>query len=75
MKLKDIPMIYNLDKIRIYQHNTKIEEFYIETFAKTADEIKRAIKRSTWDNGVIEYLDIRIEGELSTVVVLEIYLR
>ena len=75
MKLKDIPMIYNLDKIRIYQHNTKIEEFYIETFAKTADEIKRAIKRSVWDNGVIEYLDIRIEGELSTIVVLEIYLR
>ena len=75
MKLKDIPMIYNIDKIRIYQHNTKIEEFFIETFAKTSDEIKRAVDRSVWNNGVIEYLNIRFEGESFTIIVLEIHLK
>jgi hypothetical protein len=74
MKLKDLPMIYNLDKMRIWDGNKLLAElnvgshaptFYLQEDERTRDLLIRKI----------DEMSIVCEGVLGLVVVLEIYLK
>ena len=66
MTIKSIPLIYNVDKIRIYDDNLlKCERWYHD----------RHLIPDKFQTRKIESLSISVEGCLSEVVVLEIFLK
>lgn len=74
MKLKDLPMIYNLDKIRLWDSNKLIAEINVGSHAPTFylqedERTKNLLTRK------IEEMAIVCEGCLGLVVALEIYLK
>ena len=73
-KLNQIPLIYNLDKIRLYKGNTFVAEFWVGQYSPQwyfeNDERTKPLLEN-----YIEAMSICIEGCLSDVAVLEIYLK
>lgn len=74
MTLAQLPLIYNVDKIRIYaNHLLKAEQWLgaqsIGWYAKECEQIKEFANRK------IEDMAISVEGCLSEVIVLEIFFK
>ena len=74
MKLKDLPMIYNLDKMRLWDGNNLIAEIYVGAHAPTFyfqedERTKHLLNRK------IAEMSIVCEGCLGLEVALEIYLK
>lgn len=74
MRLSQLPLIYNIDQVRIYQNNKKICEQWIG-----AHPLYWYLIEDTNFNHLldckIESMGIVIEGCLSKIVVCEIYLK
>ena len=73
-KLNQVPFIYNLDKIRLYKDNRLVAEFWIGQYSpqwyfENDERIKPLLEN------YIEELSILIEGGLSEITVLEIFLK
>lgn len=71
LQVKDIPQIYNLDKVRIYKDNALVGECWI------GSSLQMYLQEKFPDHlaEVVNELSICVEGCLSDVVVLEIYVK
>lgn len=71
LQVKDIPQIYNLDKVRIYKGNAFIGESWV------GSSLQMYLQEKFPDHleEVVNELSICIEGCLFNVVVLEIYVK
>lgn len=72
MTIKQLPMVYNVDKIRVYVKNGLVAELWvgqmgIQWYYENDDRLKAFLDRE------IEALDISIDGCLSETIVLEIF--
>lgn len=72
MTIKQLPMIYNVDKIRVYVKNGLVAELWvgqmgISWYYENDDRLKPFLDRK------VEELSISIDGCLSETVVLEIF--
>lgn len=74
MKLKDLPMIYNLDKMRLWDGNNLIAEFYVGAHAPTF-YLQEDERTKNLLNRKIAEMSILCEGCLGLEVALEIYLK
>ena len=74
MKLKDLPMIYNLDKIRVWNGNRNIAELYTGNHSPVW-YLKEDARTKDLLNHKIDEMAIVCEGCLGLIVVLEIYLK
>ena len=74
MKLKDLPMIYNLDKIRVWNGNRKIAELYTGSHSPVW-YLKEDERTKDLLNHKIDEMAVVCEGCLGLLVVLEIYLK
>jgi hypothetical protein len=70
-KLKDIPQIYNLDKVRIYKENL----FIGETWIGSSLQMYLEEKFPEYLEATVNELSISVEGCCDDVVVLEIFLK
>ena len=74
MKLGSIPHIYNIDKIKVYRYNKLLQEVWVGHHALgwhiKEDEVLRE-----YTGNVVEEMSIIIEGCLSEIIVLEIFLK
>ena len=71
MKIRELPTIYNVDKVRLYQGNRIIGETWVGSTVMLYIEEKFP----TYLDSVIDYLEMCIEGCISEVLVLEIYIK
>lgn len=74
MTLAQLPLIYNLDKFRIYDNFLlKAEQWLgaqsIDWYVKECDNLKEYANRK------IDSMEISVEGCLSDVIVLEIFFK
>ena len=73
-KLNQVPLIYNLDKVRLYKDYLLIAEFWVGQYSPQwyfeNDERTKPLLEN-----YIEAMSICIEGCLSDIAVLEIYLK
>ena len=74
MTLVQLPLIYNVDKLRIYDnHLLKVEQWLgaqsIGWYARECEPIKEYANRK------IEDMAISVEGCLSEVIVIEIFFK
>lgn len=74
MYLGSIPHIYNIDKIKVYYHNKMIAEVWVgqhplEWYIKEHEVLKECV-----DNE-IEEMSVVIEGCISEVIALEIFIK
>ena len=74
MKLKDIPMIYNLDKIKLYHKNHFIAEMWVGHHSPQFYFNENVLFRD-YLQFPIDSFSVSVEGCLSEVIVLEIYLK
>ena len=74
MKLKDLPMIYNLDKMRLWDGNKLIAEIFVGSHAPTFYLQEDERTKNLLTNKIAE-MSIVCEGCLGLEVVLEIYLK
>jgi hypothetical protein len=70
-KVKDIPQIYNIDIVRIYQENRLCGEAWIGSSLPMYLEEKFP----EYLEATVNEMSISVEGVLSENVVLEIYLK
>lgn len=72
MKIKELPLVYNVDKIRAYKDNKKIADFVVESGLHITTQIERKLPRggAEWK---VASMGVVVEGVLAEVVVLEIY--
>lgn len=73
MKVKELPLIYNVDKVRAYKDNKKIAEFKVERGWHLTIQIERNLPRGGGDYRITS-MSVVVEGVLAEVVVLELYL-
>lgn len=71
LKVKDIPQIYNIDKVRIYQGNL----FCGESWIGSSLQMYLAEKFPEFLEAIVNEMGVSIEGCCDDVVVLEIYLK
>ena len=74
MKLKSLPMIYNVDKLRIYDKNRLVAEIYtgahsLVWYLQEDERTKNLLFRT------VDEMTIVCEGCLGLLVVLEIFLK
>ena len=73
-KLNQVPLIYNLDKVRVYKGNALVAEFWVGQYSPQwyfeNDERTKPLLED-----YIEAMSIVTEGCLSTINTLEIYLK
>ena len=74
MKLKNLPMIYNVDKLRIYHKNRMVAEIYAGShslvwYLQEDERTKNLLTRT------VDEMTIVCEGALGLMVVLEIFLK
>lgn len=74
MKLKDLPMIYNLDKMRLWDGNKLIAEIYVGSHAPTF-YLQEDERTKNLLNRKIAEMSIVVEGCLGLMATLEIYLK
>ena len=69
LQVKDIPQIYNLDKVRIYKGNAFVGESWV------GSSLQMYLQEKFPDHlgDIINELSICVEGCLSDVIVLEIF--
>jgi hypothetical protein len=72
MKIKELPLIHNVDKIRAYKDGKKIADFVMESGLHIATQIERKLPRGGAEWRVAS-MSVIIEGILAEIVVLEIY--
>ena len=73
-KLNQVPLIYNIDKIRVYKGNALVAELWIgqhssQWYFENDERTKPLLEN------YINEMSICIEGCLSEIVVLEIFLK
>ena len=68
MKIRDLPSIYNIDKIRIYFENDTKAEFWCESTSPRSWEI-----HPKWKAKEIDYIEICVEE--CEGIILEIILK
>ena len=73
-KLNQVPLIYNLDKIRVYKGNAPVAEFWVGQYSPQWYFENDERTKSLLENYINE-MSICIEGCLSEITVLEIYLK
>lgn len=72
MKIKEFPLVHNVDKIRAYKDSKKVADFIVESGLHIATQIERKLPRGGAEWRVAS-MSVIIEGVLAEVVVLEIY--
>ena len=73
LKLNQLPIIENLDKVRIYKNGRKIHEAHISRYKSVEEQIRQNAPDGIM-NLSIKNICIVTEGELSLRIVFEIYL-
>lgn len=71
MTLMQIPKIYGVDKIRLYDNNTILTETWMNSTSRVEEspELKKYINRE------IDYIEMCIEGCIGEILVMEIFLK
>lgn len=71
LQVKNIPQIYNLDKVRIYKDNALVGESWV------GSSLQMYLEEHFPDHleDVVDELGICVEGCMSDVVVLEIFVK
>ena len=72
MKIQDFPLMYNVEKIRIYCDNEIKTEFHYDR--RKGSDFRENV-HPKWRMREIDYIEISLEGCLSEIVVLEIFLK
>jgi hypothetical protein len=75
MKLKDIPIIRNIDKVHVYYKNYKVAHFWAKPDQGTYEQIRHHVANEILEQTPIDSMSIVLEGILADVIVLEIYLK
>lgn len=74
MKLKDLPMIYNLDEMRLWDGNNLIAEIYVGSHAPTF-YLQEDERTKNLLNRKIAEMSITYEYHPELLVILEIFLK
>ena len=73
MKVKELPLIYNIDKVRAYKDNKKIADFKVESGWHLTTQIENHLPKDGGEYKIAS-MGILVEGILTEVIVLELYL-
>lgn len=73
MKVKELPLIYNVDKVRVYKDNKKIADFKVESGWHLTMQIENHLPKDGGEYKIAS-MSILVEGILADVVVLELHL-
>lgn len=74
MKLNQIPLMYNVDKVRVYKSGRKV----VDTWVSSHKGIEACIRENAPDglmNCTIESMAVVVEDNLGMRVILEIYIK
>lgn len=74
MTIKQLPRICGTEKLRIYKNNKKVVETWING-ASLLNFLEENSYIKQFANEEVDYIDISIEGCLSDVLVMEIFLK
>ena len=72
MKIKELPLVYNVDKVRVYKGNKKVADFLVESGLHITTQIECKLPKGGGEWKVAS-MGILVEGVLAEVVVLEIF--
>ena len=80
MTIKDIPLIYNLDKVAVYNKRGLVSSFWRDRKFSLAEQVERyrtQLSDESRDvlNKKIESMGICVSGISENIVTLEIYLK
>ena len=80
MTIKDLPLIYNLDKVAVYNKHGLISSFWRDSKFSLAEQVERYRTQLSDEareatNKQIESMGICVSGISEDVVTLEIYLK
>lgn len=80
MTIKDLPLIYNVDKVAVYNKRGLVSSFWRDSKFSLAEQVERyrtQLSEEARDvlNKKIESMGICVSGISENVVTLEIYLK
>ena len=80
MTIKDLPLIYNLDKVEVYNKRGLVSSFWRDSKFSLAEQVERYRTQLSDEardvlNRKIESMGLTIEGVADDVIVLAIYLK
>lgn len=80
MTIKDLPLIYNLDKVAVYNKRGLVSSFWRDSKFSLAEQVERYRTQLSDEardvlNKKIESMGICVSGISENVVTLEIYLK
>ena len=78
MTIKDLPIIYNLDRVRVYNKNGLVSSFNRNSRYGLVEQVEQHRTQLFTGNIVNEKIDsmsICVEGMADNVVVLEIHIK
>lgn len=80
MTIKDLPLIYNLDKVEVYNKRGLVSSFWRDSKFSLAEQVERYRTQLSDEardvlNRKIESMGLTVEGIADDVIVLAIYLK
>lgn len=80
MTIKDLPLIYNLDKVEVYNKKGIVSSFWRDSKFSLAEQVERYRTQLSDEardvlNRKIESMGLTVEGIADDVIVLAIYLK
>ena len=80
MTIKDLPLIYNIDKVEVYNKRGLVSSFRRDSKFSLAEQVERYRTQLSDEardvlNRKIESMGLTIEGVADDVIVLAIYLK
>ena len=80
MTIKDLPLIYNLDKVEVYNKKGIVSSFWRDSKFSLAEQVERDRTQLSDEardvlNRKIESMGLTVEGIADDVIVLAIYLK
>lgn len=80
MTIKDLPLIYNLDKVEVYNKKGIVSSFWRDSKFSLAEQVERYRTQLSDEardvlNRKIESMGLTVEGISDDVIVLAIYLK
>lgn len=80
MTIKDLPLIYNLDRVEVYNKQGLVSSFWRDSKFSLAEQVERYRTQLSDEardilNRKIESMGLTVEGITDDVIVLAIYLK
>lgn len=73
MKVKELPLMYNIDKVRAYKDSKKIADFNVESGWHLTIQIEKHLPKDGSEYKIAS-MGILVEGKLADITVLELHL-